>query len=168
MQSLAQDNRIKLRPVTADDEQLLLEAYASTRAEEMALVPWTDAQRTAFLKMQFAAQQNYYQQKYPSANHDIIYLNDTAVGRMYVARLEDEIRIIDITLLPPHRGNGAGTHLITKLMDEATTRRLPLQIYVETFNRSLRLFERLGFTQTAQQGMHLLMRWLPGAPKLSD
>ena len=168
MRSLAQDNRIKLRPVTGDDEQLLLEVYASTRAEEMALVPWTDEQRNAFLKMQFDAQQNYYQQKYPTADHHIIYLNDTAVGRMYVARLEDEIRIVDITLLPRHRGNGAGTHLITELMDEATTRRRPLQIYVETFNPSLKLFERLGFTQTAQQGMHLLMRWLPGAPKLSD
>ena len=159
---------IKLRPVRPEDDPLLLEVYGSTRAEEMALVPWTDEQRQAFLKMQFDAQQNYYQQKYPTADHDIIYFRDTAAGRMYVARLEDEIRIVDITLLPRHRGNGVGTHLITELMDESTAKRLPLQIYVETFNPSLKLLERLGFTQTAQQGMHLMMQWLPGALKLSD
>ena len=167
MQSQKHD-QLKLRPVTGDDQPLLLEVYRSTREEEMALVPWNNDQRQAFLKMQFDAQQSHYQQKYPTADHDIIYLNGSPLGRIYVARLEDEIRIIDITLLPQHRGNGVGTHLITELMGEATTKRRPLKIYVETFNPSLKLFERLGFTQTAQHGMHLLMQWMPGPAKMAD
>lgn len=163
-----QGSDIKLRPVQPEDDPFLLEVYASTRAEEMALVPWTDEQRQAFLKMQFDAQQNYYQQKYPTADHDIIHLHETPLGRLYVARLEEEVRIVDITLLPQHRGRGIGTHLLTELMNEATNKRLPLRIYVETFNPSLKLFERLGFTQTAQHGMHLLMQWPPGIPLVSD
>ena len=36
---------ITLRPVVAEDEPLLLELYASTRAAEMAMVPWTREQQ---------------------------------------------------------------------------------------------------------------------------
>ncbi|HEY5885871.1 MAG TPA: GNAT family N-acetyltransferase [Pyrinomonadaceae bacterium] len=154
-------DQLKLRPATVEDALLLFEIYASTRVEEMALVPWTSEQQHAFLKMQFESQQNYYAEKYPGASHDIIYLGGKAVGRIYVARLENEIRIVDVTLLLQHRGNGVGTYLITQLINEATTKVLPLRIYLETFNRSLKLFERLGFRQTTQQGMHILMEWMP-------
>lgn len=161
MQYDVTSKRLTLRAATAEDEHLLLEIYASTRAEEMSLVPWTEEQRHAFLRMQFAAQHDHYRRKYPNASYDIIYLHDTGVGRIYVARLEDEIRIVDITLLPRHRGNGVGTQLITELMAEANTKQRPLRIYVETFNPSLKLFEKLGFTQTAQEGMHFLMERRP-------
>jgi hypothetical protein len=47
-------------------------------------------------------------------------------------------------------------------MNEATSSR-PLRIYVESFNPSLRLFERLGFTAMEQEGIHLLMEWVPNS-----
>lgn len=168
MQSHVEKDQLKLRPATPGDEQLLFEIYASTRAEEMSLVPWTDEQRLAFLKMQFEAQKNHYAEKYPGANHAVILVDEEAVGRIYVARLEDEIRIIDLTLLPLHRGNGVGTYLITQLMSEATTKERRLRIYVEAFNRSLKLFERLGFSRTAVHGMHILMEWMPMPAKSLD
>lgn len=161
MQSQVEKDQLKLRAATPEDEQLLFEIYASTRAEEMSLVPWNDEQRLAFLKMQFEAQQNHYAEKYPGANHNIILVDDKAVGRIYVARMEDEIRIVDLTLLPRDRGNGVGTYLLMQLISEATTKVRPLRIYVETFNRSLKLFERLGFSRTAEHGMHILMEWMP-------
>lgn len=157
----------KLRPVVPEDEHLLLEIYASTRAEEISVVPWTNEQRQAFIEMQFKAQQDHYKQKYPAADHDIITVNEMPVGRLYVAQLEDQIRIVDITLLPQYRRDGVGTYLITQLIHEATSTQRPLRIYVETFNPSLNLFHRLGFTRTAQNGMHFLLEWMPPA-KLSD
>jgi len=153
---------ITLRPVVAADEPLLLEIYASTRAEEMAMVPWTRGQQEAFIAMQFAAQQEHYRKVQPDANHDIIMLNDRPVGRLYVARTEEYIEIMDITLLPQERNSGIGTSLIKALMDEATHLR-PLRIYVETFNPSLRLFERLGFKAVEEQGIQLLMEWIPNS-----
>jgi len=48
---------ITLRDASVEDEGLLLEIYSSTRAKEMALVPWSDPQKEAFVKMQFQAQQ---------------------------------------------------------------------------------------------------------------
>ena len=152
---------ITLRPVGADDHEFLVEVYASTRAEELALVPWTSEQQQAFIRSQFAAQQDYYAQKYPAANHDIIVSDGRAVGRLYVARLDYEIRIVDITLLPGERNAGIGTHLLKQLLAEAERTGRAVRIYVEEFNPSLHLFERLGFSPSEQQGIHLLMQWNP-------
>src|ERR1044071_661537 len=101
---------ITLRPVGPDDHEFLIEVYASTRAEELALVPWSSEQRDMFVRSQFAAQQEHYAQKYPAASHDIILFESRPVGRLYVARLDQEIRIIDITLLPAERNVGIGTY----------------------------------------------------------
>jgi len=151
---------VTLRPVAASDEPLLLEIYASTRAEEMAMVPWTREQQDAFVRMQFTSQQEHYKKLQPDANHDIILLHGRPVGRLYVARTNERIEIMDITLLPQDRNSGVGSRLIKGLMDEASPSR-PLRIYVETFNPSLRLFERLGFKAVDEQGFHLLMEWVP-------
>src|ERR1700755_3322650 len=107
---------VTLRPVSADDYDFLVEVYGSTRAEEMALVPWTSEQQQLFVRSQFAAQQEHYAKKYPTASHDIIMSNDRPVGRLYVARLDQEIRIIDIVLLPAERNAGIGSYLLKKLL----------------------------------------------------
>lgn len=153
-----QPANITLRPVNSDDYDFLVEVYGSTRAEEMALTPWTAEQQLAFVRSQFAAQQDHYAKKYPTANHDIIMSDDRPVGRLYVARLDQEIRIIDITLLPGERNAGIGSFLIKQLLNEANRSNKMTRIYVEEFNPSLRLFERLGFSPSEQHGIHLLMQ----------
>jgi len=156
-----------LRPVVAEDEPLLLELYACTRAEEMAMVPWTREQQEAFVKMQFDAQQAHYTKIQPDARHDIILSNGRPVGRLYVARTNDRIEIMDITVLPQERNAGIGSSLISDLMEEAASSR-PLRIYVENFNPSLHLFERLGFKAVEEDGFMLLMEWVPSIPPLSQ
>ena len=152
---------ITLRPVGPEDRDFLIAVYGSTRAEELALVPWTIEQQQAFVGSQFAAQQDHYAKKYPTASHDIIMSDDRPVGRLYVARLDQEIRIVDITLLPAERNAGIGTYLIRQLLDEANRSQKITRIFVEEFNPSLRLFERLGFSPSEQQGIHLLMQCNP-------
>lgn len=152
---------ITLRPVGPGDHDFLLEVYASTRVEEMALVPWNDEQRQRFIQSQFNAQQDHYSKKYPTGSHDIILANGRQVGRLYVARLAGEIRIIDITVLPTERNAGIGSYLITQLLDEAKRTGKATRIYVEEFNPSLRLFERLGFSLRERHGIHSLMECTP-------
>ncbi len=152
---------VTLRPVGPDDRDFLIEVYGSTRAEEMALVPWTEEQRQAFIEHQFTAQTNHYAQTYPAANHDIILSNDRQVGRLYVARLAQEIRIVDITLLPAERNAGIGSFLIKQLLEEANRSGKMTRIFVEEFNPSRSLFERLGFSPSEQHGIHLLLQCNP-------
>ena len=81
------------------------------------------------------------------------------VGRLYVARWEKEIRIVDITLLPEFRGTGIGTKLLRDLQTEARSACKSLTIHVERFNRALTLYQRLGFKEVEDKGVYLLMRW---------
>lgn len=152
-------SNITLRPAGEDDYEFLVEVYGSTREAELALVPWNNEQRDAFIRSQFNAQQEHYLKTYPSATHDIIVSNGRPVGRLYVARLDHEIRIIDITLLPAERNVGIGSYLIKQLLDDAKQTGKVTRIYVEEFNPSLRLFQRLGFSPSEQHGIHLLLQW---------
>ncbi|MDQ2784527.1 MAG: GNAT family N-acetyltransferase, partial [Chloroflexota bacterium] len=103
---------ITLRPITPTDEEFLYGVYASTRAAEMALVPWNEAQKETFVRMQFTAQHRHYQEQYPDAAFAVIMADGCPVGRLYVDRWPEEIRIVDITLVPEARGAGIGTHLL--------------------------------------------------------
>lgn len=150
---------ITFRPIVPEDESFLLEVYRSTRADEMAVVPWNEAQKEAFLRMQFTAQHNHYRTNYPAAAYEIILSDDAGVGRLYVDRADEIISIIDITLLPGERNLGRGTSIIKDLMAEAAQTGKRLQIYVESFNPSLRLFERLGFSRIEDEGIYFLMEW---------
>lgn len=152
---------ITLRPVVAEDYPFLLEVYGTTRAQEMTLVPWTDEQRAFFVRSQFDLQQHHYKTNYPTAKHDIIFSDGKPVGQMYVARLEQEIRIVDFIVLPAERNAGIGSYLLKKLLAEARIEGKPTRVYVEDFNPSLSFFKRLGFTVRQQDGFHLLMEMVP-------
>lgn len=127
----------------------------------MAQVPWSDAQKEAFLMMQFQAQSSHYQEYYPNSDHKIILLDDQAIGRLYLAYEDDRIEILDIALLPQHRGSGIGKRIIGELTHQAETAGLPLCIYVETFNPSVGIFERLGFSQKETDGVNIRFEWRP-------
>ena len=152
-----------LRPVQEQDEALLLQIYSSSRADEMALVPWDAATKQAFLQMQFSAQQKHYRAYFPDAQHEVILSEGQPVGRVYVDRRATEIRILDVTLLPETRGRGIGTLVIQDLMKEADQANKSLSIHVESFNRSLGLFQRLGFVKTDESGASWLMEWRAGS-----
>jgi ribosomal protein S18 acetylase RimI-like enzyme len=156
---MSSNPQITLRDSLPEDRNLLFKTYASTRAQEMALVPWSDEQKHAFLQMQFEAQDADYRKRYPQADFKIIMRDDQAVGRLYVRRDEDRIHILDITVLPDYRNAGIGSALISDLLAEAAQTSKSVGIYVEDFNPSLRLFERLGFSVSRQDGFNLLLEW---------
>lgn len=141
----------------AGDEAFLFEVYASTRAEELASVDWDEPQKEAFLRQQFAAQHEWYAGQYDGASFHVVVVDGQAAGRLYVARWPEEIRIMDIALLPEHRGAGVGTSLLNDLIAEAGAAGKPLTIHVERFNPALGLYLRLGFTVTEDKGVYLLL-----------
>ena len=150
---------ISLRSVTSDDDGFLREVYASARAPELAMVPWTDEQRTAFLKMQFDAQDSYYHSQFPAAEFLVIMNGPERIGRLYVLRKDDEIRILDVTILPESRSAGIGTSLIEELLAESVTTNKRLTIWIESFNPSQNLFRRLGFSVVREDGFNHLFEF---------
>ena len=152
---------VSFRAVLPEDSQFLLAVYGSTRAEELALTNWNQQQRDAFLKMQLDAQHVHYRGQYPAAQYLLVLLDTTPVGRLYIADKDTEIRILDVTILPEYRDCGIGTALVQDLMAHSSATGKLLSIYVETFNRSLGLFERLGFVRSGENGYSLLLQWNP-------
>jgi ribosomal protein S18 acetylase RimI-like enzyme len=150
--------KITLRSVQESDDEFLLKVYGSTREQEMAQVPWTAEQKQQFVRMQWEAQRSHYAAQHPKASHEIISLEAEAAGRLYLDRSGEKFHILDITLLPEYRNRGAGSFLLGEIMAEAKEAGKPVSIYVETFNPSLRLFQRLGFTPIQQEGFHLLLQ----------
>jgi len=146
-----------LRPIHAGDAELLFAIYASTRAAELAQIGWDDAQKESFLRMQFDAQRTFYENEYPGAEFQIILVADEPAGRLFVHRRENEIRIMDIALLPEFRGRGIGTALLTDILAEGERTARPVTIHVESFNPARRLYERLGFSRVASHGVYLLL-----------
>jgi ribosomal protein S18 acetylase RimI-like enzyme len=164
------DASIGLRPIGQEDQPFLLALYSSTRQQELAVLPWDEAQKAAFLQMQFEAQHAQYQEHYAGASFDIILVGGQPAGRLYVKRGSEEFRIVDIALLPEFCNRGIGSTLLRQLQAEARAAGKPLTIHVERFNPALRLYERLGFRQIDDRGVYLFMEWkgdnpeAPGSP----
>src|SRR5882672_4043180 len=97
------DMSLALRTATPQDEPFLMKVYASTRQEELDLTQWDQTQRAAFIEMQYKAQCDHYRASFPEAEHQVILFNADAIGRLYIARQERAIRILDITILPERR-----------------------------------------------------------------
>jgi GNAT superfamily N-acetyltransferase len=141
----------------ADDTDFLYQVYASTRAGEMAQTGWDEGTKKQFLKFQFNLQHYQYHTNFPNASFHIIYIGDTRAGRIYINRTGDEIRIIDISLLPEFRGGGLGTRILKDLIAEAETASIPLRLSVKYDNLALNLYLRLGFNITDDKGFYLDM-----------
>jgi RimJ/RimL family protein N-acetyltransferase len=147
----------QLRAVRAEDREFLLALYAAVREEELRQVDWSPAQKEAFLRQQFDAQDHHYRTNYSGATLDIVMLDRAPIGRLYIARWPSEIRIMDIALTPELRGAGVGTRLLRAVIAEADEARKKVSIHVERFNPALRLYERLGFVPVAEHGVYLLL-----------
>jgi GNAT superfamily N-acetyltransferase len=147
--------KVSLRPVTASDREFLLRVYSTTRAAELARVPWSDEQKAAFVAMQFDAQDRDYRSRYSNAEFTIIVIDGEDAGRLCVSREPAQTQILDITILALHRGRGAGATLIRELQREGK----PLSVWVEPFNDSSAILEHLGFRTEHEDGFYRLMSW---------
>jgi ribosomal protein S18 acetylase RimI-like enzyme len=160
--------RVSLRPASESDREFLYRVYASTRREELAVTGWTDAETSAFLRMQFDLQDRYYRHAYAGARFDVILSDGEPIGRLYVDRREREVSIVDIALLPEHRGRGIGRSLLDAILTESGRAGTPVCIQVERSNPALRLYERLGFRVVDEDPVRFRMEKPPPASPARD
>jgi ribosomal protein S18 acetylase RimI-like enzyme len=154
------ERRLGFRPISDDDELLFAgRVYASVRKDYLADLPWQDVQKAAFLLLQFRAQHARYLQEYPEADRLLISRGEVDIGRLYIDRQPDQLRIIDIALMPAHRHKGTGEAILRDLMDEAASCGSVLSVEVDKTSPAMRLFRRLGFTVEADRGDCDLLRW---------
>ncbi len=152
------------RPIRESDKDFLRRLYASTREEELAATPWTEAYKAEFLRGQFEAQHSHYMSYFTDASFDLILQGDTPIGRLYIEEREKEFRIIDIALLPEYRRRGLGRALLEEVLERGRAAAKAVRIHVETNNPAMRLYLRLGFSRIEDQGPYYLMEWTADSP----
>ncbi|TPL57594.1 GNAT family N-acetyltransferase [Mesorhizobium sp. B2-4-2] len=152
---------LAFRPAAEADMPFLARLYASTRMEELAVTDWSEAQKVAFLDMQFQAQHAHYRKHYPEADWLVVERAGQPIGRLYIERWPSQHRIIDIALLPAHRRKGHGAALLRDLIDEAWSSGKSASIHVEKNNPARRLYLELGFAAVEDKGVYDLMACAP-------
>lgn len=153
-----------LRPATDADVGFLHAVYASGRTKELASVPWTAEQKDAFLRSQSHAQLTYYREHYPRAEYSIVVSGGRDVGRIFVEHRDEDLRLMDMGLLPEFRGHGIGTALLADVIARGESLGLPIVLHVESFNPARRLYERFGFVDEGEVGAYRRMIRPAGTP----
>jgi ribosomal protein S18 acetylase RimI-like enzyme len=161
--ALLAERGFSLRAANDSDLPWLRDLYASTRAEEMAPVPWPEIAKRSFLDQQFGLQHQHYLKHFGDADFLAIeHAERGSVGRYYLQRVAPEHLLVDISLFPALRGSGVGTALIRQSQQDAAALGRGMRLHVQQSNPGARrLYERLGFVADGTEGTHRLMRWLP-------
>jgi ribosomal protein S18 acetylase RimI-like enzyme len=147
------------RPATPEDEDFLWRLYVSTRAGEIAAFGWPPQQADAFLRMQYRARTGSYSAAYPHAQYNILLQGDSRAGAMIVNRSAQEIRLVDIALLPEHRNRGYGTCEVTNLIRQSIVLGVPLRLSVRQGNPAIRLYQRHGFISLSEDAVYIEMEY---------
>ncbi|WP_144394698.1 GNAT family N-acetyltransferase [Pleionea sediminis] len=154
--------KLSLRKFSSDDIPFMRDLYGSTRESELAMTNFTLEEKKQFIDQQFHAQLTHYTQHYNSDAFFIIELEQQPIGRLFIDYWDNEIRIVDIALMPDYRNMGLGTHYFQQLFDEARQTNRSVTIHVEHNNPAKKLYERLGFDlKTKTNDIYLLMEWRP-------
>ncbi|MGH2553134.1 MAG: GNAT family N-acetyltransferase [Chitinophagaceae bacterium] len=148
---------IELRPVEEKDQAFMEKVYRSTREKELEITGWTELQKQAFVFMQYSAQLSEYKEKFPGAAFQLIVYKKKPAGRFYTWQGDNEIRLIDITLLPQFRGRGIGTFLLQDLINQSNRILKKISLHVEPSNPALKLYQQMGFIHIKNNGRHYYM-----------
>jgi len=142
------------------DAAFLDHLYATTRAEELAQTGWSAAEVQRFLHDQSRLQRAHYREHYPDAAFLLILAGGDPIGRLYLDERADELRLMDIALLPEWRGGGRGSAILRALQEQSRIRGLAVTLHVEPFNPAAGLYRKLGFEVVDTRGVYQFMRWV--------
>jgi GNAT superfamily N-acetyltransferase len=154
---------ISLRPPSSEDDPFLVRLFRSFRNDIDRAIGLSETERDTFTRQQFEAQRRSYRQRYPNSEHRIVTVHGDDAGRIWVNYRDDEVRLIDIMLLPSFQERGVGTELINRVKAEARRLGAPVRHMVHRDNYDAQSFyRRLGFKEIfSPTPSHLKMEWQP-------
>ena len=153
---------VSLRRSCAEDELFMKELYFAWRRPEFALLGLPEPQLRDLLQMQYRGQITSYSAAFPASGYEIILVDGERVGRIWIAREAQEIRIVDVLVDARRRSQGIGTVLVQRLQEEARQAGLPIRARVDRANPgSLQFHQRNGFGIVGEGELDLLLEWNP-------
>lgn len=105
-------------------------------------------------------QRREYDARFPDAEYDVILVDELEAGGIWIGEDEEQIRLLDIAILPQFQNRGLGTRLLKRLVDESKLADKPLRHMVFVLNNDAhRFYERLGFVIIEDLGAYKHMEW---------
>jgi ribosomal protein S18 acetylase RimI-like enzyme len=152
---------IALRPEVKKDDLFIEAVYRCTREAELNFTNWPEQQKHAFVIMQSMAQLAEYKTKFPGASFQVIIYKKKDAGRFYTCENENEIRLIDITVLPQFRSKGIASFLLEGLIKKSTKAQKKITLHVDSLNPALQLYLRFGFVHIKNNGRYYFLERSP-------
>lgn len=148
-------------PVDQQDQTFLREVFASTKQIELSLLPTDAAMREAFIGTQMRAQHQSVNWHYPGACELILRHGEKSLGRLWLHEDASGWRLIDITIMPAHQGQGAARVVLGTLRHLADLHGHAIHLHVMADNPARHWYGRLGFETTARSGLFQAMTRIP-------
>ena len=152
-----------MRAETAEDGPFLLRLFLSVRMAALEPTGWPDPMKRAFLTSQFTLQTRHYAAAYANPDFLILTCGEEPVGRLCLAHTDADLRIVDVSLLPEHRGGGLGAALLQAVQAQAADSGRTVSLSVDMMNPAQNLYRRLGFAEDGAEGPSWRMIWRPPA-----
>ena len=149
----------ELRPALWEDNAFLEKLYADVHGPKFASLGLSADYLAQMLALRFKAEHMDFATRFPDADHSIIHVENTAIGRVLIDETPAAIRLVDMALLSPLRGAGVGTSILEQLQTYAAEHGLPLRLAVHPQNPAIRLFHRLGFVTIGTETHGTEMEW---------
>jgi ribosomal protein S18 acetylase RimI-like enzyme len=146
--------KVTRRAATEQDGVFLYELFKAVRLPEFAHVPIAPGQLEILMRIQYNGQTLTYSSKYPEG-HDIVLVDGTPVGRIWVFHGPEQHQLVDISLMPEYRNRAIGAGLVMEAIDAARQAGVPIRCSVAVTNPgSLRFHQRLGFRVVGQDEIY--------------
>lgn len=138
-------------------EQLFMTSQGRTGE---ALLRLPEPGRSLLFAQQLQGQEQSWLVRFGPQGRKIIYDGEARIGRLWTAQLgEDEMRIVELALVPQRRGQGLGAAILTALMERAQARSQRVSFRTTYDNPAQRLYRRLGFREVARDEVYLSFAW---------
>ena len=109
-------------------------------------------------------QESMFRKLWNPAQVCIIQADGTDVGWLQTVVSKSEHMLGQIFVDAPFQRRGIGTEVLRRIIEEASRRRLPVRLAVVKFNRSRRLYDRLGFRVTHEDERKVYLTREPDPP----
>ena len=151
-----------LRPEEPRDEAFLRPLILDAIAGELGASAWPEPMRSHLLDIQYAARRHPHGAGIPETSSQIIQADGADAGWVVTTTLPQEVRLVEIMVLPEWRRRGVGTAAIRQLLSDAAAAGVPLRLRVNVTNRAaIALYERLGFRRIDGDEVQHLMECSP-------
>jgi RimJ/RimL family protein N-acetyltransferase len=150
---------VQRRAATPADLPLLRSLFADSRMELVALSPDS---RFVLVDMQFRAQRQQLRAQFPRAEHEILVVDGTDVGRIVVDHSGPDVRIVDITIALGHRRQGIASTVLSEITDDAKAAGRDVRVALWSGNAAARATcERVGLAAVSDEGGYLELALTP-------